>query len=63
MAVTFTASQRNRVDCSVGATYELWTADRPVAIRLVVGTATDMDVRSLAAAEPDESGALPTRSS
>ena len=58
-AVTFTASQRHRVDCSVGATYELWTQIDPSRSGLVVGTATDMDVRSLAAAEPDESGALP----
>ncbi|WP_354454217.1 cellulose biosynthesis cyclic di-GMP-binding regulatory protein BcsB [Methylobacterium sp. 1030] len=58
-AVTFTASQRHRVDCSVGATYELWTQIDPSRSGLVVPTATDMDVRSLAAAEPDESGALP----
>ncbi|XYD11732.1 cellulose biosynthesis cyclic di-GMP-binding regulatory protein BcsB [Methylobacterium sp. NMS12] len=58
-AVTFTASQRHRVDCSIGATYELWTQIDPSRSGLVVGTATDMDVRSLAAAEPDESGALP----
>jgi len=58
-AVTFTASQRHRVDCSTAATYELWTQIDPSRSGLVVGTATDMDVRSLAAAEPDESGALP----
>ncbi|GJE02569.1 cellulose biosynthesis cyclic di-GMP-binding regulatory protein BcsB [Methylobacterium isbiliense] len=58
-AVTLTASQRHRVDCSLGATYELWTQIDPSRSGLVVPTASDLDLRSLAALEPDESGALP----
>ncbi|GJD58578.1 cellulose biosynthesis cyclic di-GMP-binding regulatory protein BcsB [Methylobacterium dankookense] len=58
-AVTFTASQRHRVDCSTEATYELWTQIDPSRSGLVVAPAADLDVRSLAALEPDESGALP----
>ncbi|MBY0295544.1 MAG: cellulose biosynthesis cyclic di-GMP-binding regulatory protein BcsB, partial [Methylobacterium sp.] len=58
-AVTLTASQRHRVDCSLGATYELWTQIDPSRSGLVVPAASDLDLRSLAALEPDESGALP----
>ncbi|MFE1600453.1 cellulose biosynthesis cyclic di-GMP-binding regulatory protein BcsB [Methylobacterium sp. ID0610] len=58
-AVSFTASQRHRVDCSLGATYELWTQIDPSRSGLVVPPASDLDLRSLAAIEPDDSGALP----
>ncbi|WP_191970065.1 cellulose biosynthesis cyclic di-GMP-binding regulatory protein BcsB [Methylobacterium planeticum] len=58
-AVGFTVSQRHRVDCSIDATYELWTQIDPSRSGLVVGPATDLDLRTLAALEPDESGALP----
>ncbi|AWN44756.1 cellulose biosynthesis cyclic di-GMP-binding regulatory protein BcsB [Methylobacterium durans] len=58
-AVSFMASQRHRVDCSTGATYELWTQIDPSRSGLVVAPASDLDLRSLAALEPDESGALP----
>nr|WP_244424798.1 cellulose biosynthesis cyclic di-GMP-binding regulatory protein BcsB [Methylobacterium nodulans] len=58
-AVTVTASQRHRVDCSLAATYELWTQIDPSRSGLVVPAAGDLDLRSLAALEPDESGALP----
>ncbi|MGX5777582.1 cellulose biosynthesis cyclic di-GMP-binding regulatory protein BcsB [Methylorubrum zatmanii] len=58
-AVTLTASQRHRVDCSIEATYELWTQIDPSRSGLVVAPAADLDLKSLAALEPDESGALP----
>ena len=58
-AVTLTASQRHRVDCTIEATYELWTQIDPSRSGLVVAPAADLDLKSLAALEPDESGALP----
>lgn len=58
-AVTLTASQRHRVDCAIEATYELWTQIDPSRSGLVVAPAADLDLKSLAALEPDESGALP----
>ncbi|WP_407529709.1 cellulose biosynthesis cyclic di-GMP-binding regulatory protein BcsB [Methylobacterium oryzisoli] len=58
-AVSLTASQRHRVDCSLGATYELWTQIDPSRSGLVVPAASDLDLKTLAALEPDESGALP----
>ncbi len=58
-AVTLTASQRHRVDCSTDATFELWTQVDPSRSGLVVTPATDLDANALAALEPDESGALP----
>ena len=58
-AVRFTASQRHRVDCSPEATYELWTQIDSSRSGLVVAPASDLDPKSLAALEPDESGALP----
>ncbi|PXW53698.1 cellulose biosynthesis cyclic di-GMP-binding regulatory protein BcsB [Methylobacterium sp. B4] len=58
-AVTLTASQRHRVDCSIDATYELWTQIDPSRSGLVVAPAPDLELKSLAALEPDESGALP----
>ncbi|MCP1547304.1 hypothetical protein J2W76_000549 [Methylorubrum zatmanii] len=58
-AVTLTASQRHRVDCAIEATYELWTQIDPSRSGLVVAPAPDLDLKSLAALEPDESGALP----
>ncbi|MFH6786176.1 MULTISPECIES: cellulose biosynthesis cyclic di-GMP-binding regulatory protein BcsB [Methylobacterium] len=58
-AVGLAASQRHRVDCSTGATYELWTQIDPSRSGLVVAQAGDLDLKTLAALEPDESGALP----
>ncbi|MET7244716.1 cellulose biosynthesis cyclic di-GMP-binding regulatory protein BcsB [Methylobacterium sp. EM32] len=58
-AVTLAASQRHRVDCSTEATYELWTQIDPSRSGLVVAQASDLDLKTLAALEPDESGALP----
>lgn len=58
-AVTLAASQRHRVDCSIEATYELWTQIDPSRSGLVVPPAGDLDLKTLAALEPDESGALP----
>lgn len=58
-AVTLAASQRHRVDCSIDATYELWTQIDPSRSGLVVPPTGDLDLKTLAALEPDESGALP----
>jgi hypothetical protein len=58
-AVTLAASQRHRVDCSTEATFELWTQIDPSRSGLVVAQASDLDLKTLAALEPDESGALP----
>lgn len=58
-AIGLAASQRHRVDCSTGATYELWTQIDPSRSGLVVAQAGDLDLKTLAALEPDESGALP----
>jgi len=61
-AVRLSVNQRHRVDCSVEATYELWTQIDPSRTGLVVQPAgQDLDLRNLAALEPDESGALPVR--
>ncbi|KQP24578.1 cellulose synthase [Methylobacterium sp. Leaf102] len=61
-AVRLSVIQRHRVDCSVDATYELWTQIDPSRTGLVVQPAGhDLDLRNLAALEPDESGALPVR--
>ncbi|WP_245442748.1 cellulose biosynthesis cyclic di-GMP-binding regulatory protein BcsB [Methylobacterium terrae] len=58
-AVSLAASQRHRVDCSTEATYELWTQIDPSRSGLAVAQAGDLDLKTLAALEPDESGALP----
>lgn len=59
--VLFAASQRHRVDCSVDATYELWTQIDVSHSGLDIAPPSDLDVRTLAALEPDGSGALPVR--
>lgn len=62
-AVRITAEQRHRVDCSLEATYELWTQIDPTQTGLLLPRA-DPGVTSLAdlAALPvDEQGALPIR--
>lgn len=61
-AVEFTAHQRHRVDCSVDATYELWTQiDASRTGLLVPAAGADLTLATLAALEPNDTGALPLR--
>ncbi|WP_246733014.1 cellulose biosynthesis cyclic di-GMP-binding regulatory protein BcsB [Methylobacterium sp. BTF04] len=62
-AIDLSASQRHRVDCSLDATYELWTQIDPSRSGLVVPpvAAGGIELKDLAALEPDDSGALPVR--
>lgn len=62
-SVRISTNQRHRVDCSLEATYELWTQIDPTETGLVLpqddpGVASLAD---LAALPPDEQGALPIR--
>ncbi|MBG0809324.1 cellulose biosynthesis cyclic di-GMP-binding regulatory protein BcsB [Methylosinus sp. H3A] len=62
-SVRIATSQRHRVDCSLEATYELWTQIDPTETGLVLPE-DDVGVASLAdlgALPPDEQGALPIR--
>ncbi|MDP2354688.1 MAG: cellulose biosynthesis cyclic di-GMP-binding regulatory protein BcsB [Beijerinckiaceae bacterium] len=62
-AVRITAEQRHRVDCSLEATYELWTQIDPTQTGLVLPR-TDPGVTSIAdlpAIPIDNQGALPIR--
>ena len=62
-AIDLAASQRHRVDCSLNATYELWTQIDPSRSGLVVApvAAAGIELKDLAALEPDDGGALPVR--
>ena len=62
-AVRIAVDQRHRVDCTVGATYELWTQIDPSQTGVVTqsGAASVQDIADLAALPPDEQGALPVR--
>jgi hypothetical protein len=62
-SVRISTNQRHRVDCSLEATYELWTQIDPTETGLVLPQ-DDPGVSSLAdlaALPPDEQGALPIR--
>jgi hypothetical protein len=62
-SVRLTTELRHRVDCSIGATYELWTQIDPTQTGLVMPR-EDNGVTSLAdlpALPPDAQGALPIR--
>ncbi len=62
-SVRLAAEQRHRVDCSLQATYELWTQIDPSQTGLVM-TRADVGVNNLgdlAALPPDAQGALPIR--
>ena len=62
-SVRLSAEQRHRVDCSLEATYELWTQIDPTQTGLILPEA-DVGVDNLAdlgALSPDEQGALPIR--
>ncbi|MFC0284011.1 cellulose biosynthesis cyclic di-GMP-binding regulatory protein BcsB [Camelimonas abortus] len=62
-SVRITADMRHRVDCSLGATYELWTQLDPANTGLLVyGTPPRaMDVADVASLSPDSFGAFPVR--
>ncbi|KQP47166.1 cellulose biosynthesis cyclic di-GMP-binding regulatory protein BcsB [Methylobacterium sp. Leaf106] len=62
-SVSLQASQRHRVDCSLNATYELWTQIDPSRSGLVIApvAAASLELKDLPALEPDDSGALPVR--
>ncbi|HXW19734.1 MAG TPA: cellulose biosynthesis cyclic di-GMP-binding regulatory protein BcsB, partial [Roseiarcus sp.] len=62
-SVRISADQRHRVDCSLAATYELWTQIDPAASGLLL-PADDRGPTSLAdlpALSPDDRGAMPIR--
>ncbi|ACA14691.1 conserved hypothetical protein [Methylobacterium sp. 4-46] len=62
-AVAVAAVQRHRVDCSLPATYELWTQVDPSWTGFVLppGTGTAQSLRDLAAVPPDPRGVVPIR--
>ncbi len=62
-SVRLTAEQTHRVDCSLNATYELWTQIDPgkTGFVLPAGDAGATGFADLAALPPDEEGALPIR--
>ncbi len=62
-AVSLAFSQRHRVDCSVPATYELWTqVDRTqTGLVLTTATAEATDLADIPALLPDTDGTLPIR--
>lgn len=62
-SVRISTDQRHRVDCSLEATYELWTQIDPTQTGLILSEA-DASIDNLAdlgALLPDEQGALPIR--
>jgi cellulose synthase operon protein B len=63
-AVRVSVEQRHRVDCSLEATYELWTQLDPAQSGLAFPGLADQPITSLddlAALSPDSSGAVPIR--
>lgn len=62
-SVRLSAEQRHRVDCSLTATYELWTQIDPgkTGFVLPAGDPGATGFADLAALPPDEQGALPVR--
>ncbi|MGF3024320.1 cellulose biosynthesis cyclic di-GMP-binding regulatory protein BcsB [Methylobacterium aquaticum] len=60
-AVSITVDQRHRVDCSVPATYELWTQIDPDTTGLVAAGEGVADLADLAAIRPGPDGAVPIR--
>lgn len=59
--VDITVAQRHRVDCSVPATYELWTQIDPAATGLLASSGGPSDPVDLAAIRGDPDGAVPVR--
>ncbi|TGD95933.1 cellulose biosynthesis cyclic di-GMP-binding regulatory protein BcsB [Methylobacterium nonmethylotrophicum] len=60
-AVTLRVDQRHRVDCTVAATYELWTQIDPETTGLLSPGEGLADLADLAAARPGPDGAVPIR--
>lgn len=62
-AVRLTAEQRHRVDCSIEATYELWTQIDPTQTGFILPGSDPgaLSLADLAALPPDAQGALPVR--
>ncbi|OJX99761.1 MAG: hypothetical protein BGP04_19005 [Rhizobiales bacterium 62-17] len=61
-SIRIMAEQRHRVDCSLQATYELWTQIDPTQTGLVLsGTGAVTNIADLAALPVDEQGAMPIR--
>ncbi len=62
-SVRLSAEQRHRVDCSIQATYELWTQIDPSKTGLLLPRATTgvSSLAELASLSPDAQGALPIR--
>ena len=62
-SVRLSAEQRHRVDCSIQATYELWTQIDPSQTGLLMprGTVGVSSLAELASLSPDAQGALPVR--
>lgn len=62
-AVTITGVHRHRVDCSLSATYELWTQIDPSWTGFVLppSSGSAQSLRDLAAVSPDTRGTVPIR--
>lgn len=61
-SIRLTAEQRHRVDCSLQATYELWTQIDPSQTGLLLPRSTSVSrLADLPALSPDAQGALPIR--
>ncbi|WP_170850294.1 MULTISPECIES: cellulose biosynthesis cyclic di-GMP-binding regulatory protein BcsB [unclassified Beijerinckia] len=61
-SIRIMAEQRHRVDCSLQATYELWTQIDPTQTGLVLsGSGAVTNIAELAALPVDEQGAMPIR--
>lgn len=62
-SVRLSAEQRHRVDCSIQATYELWTQIDPSRTGLLIPRAAGgvTNLSELASLSPDSQGALPVR--
>lgn len=58
-SVAINVQQRHRVDCSAGATYELWTRFDPARTGLVLAAGDVADIADLAALAPRPDGAMP----
>jgi len=61
-SVRFSVEQQHRVDCSLGATYELWTELLPDKSGFLSASAADaspIELNELAALRPQADGALP----
>ncbi len=62
-ALRIAVDERHRVDCSLEATYELWTQIDPsqTGFLMPIGESRALDLADLAALPPDAQGVLPVR--